>query len=125
LKINERGFFTLLIGATLLLFSIIPIVLNDIPETDFPFVSLSVLDSNNMTVDYFSMNNDTINFEDNIHWYIVVENNLNDLSTISLKIKIIDFYTTAPNSFTCVPCSTKSIYEVEKVMNNNDKWIDQ
>lgn len=101
---------------------IISVIINSIPIKQDPFVAMALLDENGKAEQYYP-NNINLTNGDPINFNLYVQNNMEKVIYIMIKIKIQDSGVKLPNSTSCKPSEAQTSYELRRILSNTEIWI--
>ena len=115
-------FFTATILILLSLYS--PIIVENLPKPqEETYLTLSILGEKGVADDYFPDDDNNINTNMSIKWQLYIYNHRGISQLIKVKIKLSDSKTPLPDLSTCTSSSADEIYEIRKVLQNNETLI--
>ncbi len=126
MKMNLNDWKIIFFSATALLaFFIYSPLLADLlpPQKEETFFSLAILGSQGKTDDYYTGNEPEISIDTPIKWNIYIYNHMNKAQQIKVKLKILTPTDSQPNSTSCTPSSSSSIYEIRRIISKNETMI--
>lgn len=94
------------------------------PSNKKSIISLAVLGQNLEAQKYFPNDNDTLNLGVNLRWFIYLQNDMDEIQYFLIKVKIINSDIPSPNISYCYPCPAPSIYEIRRILLNNETLIE-
>ncbi len=100
-----------------------PVVIALLPNGDEPFFALAVLGEEGMAEHYFPGDDPRIDLAEEIHWTIYIYNHMGESKYVGVKIKLQNSTTPAPNSTSCSPSPAPILYEIRRVLKNNETWL--
>lgn len=100
-----------------------PVVIAYLPKRNEPFFELAVLGEEGMAEHYFPDDHTNINVSDEIHWTLYLHNHMGEVQYVVVKVKLLNSTNAAPNSTSCSPSLAPVIYEVRRIMSDNETWL--
>ena len=91
------------------------------PQKQETFFSLAILGSQGKTDEYYTETKPEISLNTPVKWNIYIYNHMNKPQQIKVKIKILTPTDSQPNSTSCTPSSSPSIYE--RIISKNETMI--
>lgn len=79
------------------------------------FISMMVLDENELMQDYYP-NGNFVNIGDELRWYIKIHNNMKESALIALKVKMVDLHTSSPDSNLFLPAQGEEVYILYQIV---------
>lgn len=98
------------------------VIINSIPKKQDPFVAMALLDEYGKAEQYNPAN---INFSngDEMNFNLFIENKMEKIIYVLIKIKILDTSTELPNSTSCTPSQSPTAYELRRIISISETWI--
>jgi hypothetical protein len=126
MKMNLNDWKIIFFSATLLLafFTYSPLLTDLLPpQKQETFFALAILGNQGKTDDYYTGNEPEISIDTPVKWNIYIYNHMNKAQQIKVKIKILTPTDSQPNSTSCTPSTSPSIYEIRQIMSKNETII--
>ena len=76
------------------------------------FLAMGIISKNNNIEDYYINNNTEIKFGSNNYWSVLVTNNMDAIQYLDIKVKLLSYGDTLPDSKLCYPSSAITIYDL-------------
>jgi hypothetical protein len=83
-------------------------------------ITMAILGSERKAEDYFHNEESIIEVNNSLSWYIYLDNKLGESATISIKIKLLDYNASSPNSTSCVASPSQVLIQIEDYIESND-----
>jgi len=87
------------------------------------FFALAVLGEDGMTDHYYPNEDQNIEVGEDVHWNIYLYNHMGESQYIAVRIKLLNSTNLAPNSTSCSPSPSVVVYEVRRVLLDNETWL--
>jgi len=100
-----------------------PLVVALMPSREEPFLALAVLGEEGMAEHYYPDNDLKIGVGDEIHWTVYLYNHMGESQYVAIKVKLLNATMLLPNSTSNTPSPAPVIYEVRRVLLNNETWM--
>jgi hypothetical protein len=97
-----------------------PVVMAFLPSRDEHFFALAILGEEGIAEHYYPDDDPNIEVGEDVHWTIYLLNHMGEIQYIALKVKLLNSTMIAPNSTSFTPSSAPVVYEVKRVMLNNE-----
>ena len=123
MNLDEWRYVFVTIYIVLILGSCLPIVMAILPIRDEKFFSFSVLGQDGLAYNYYPGDDPNIELEEEVNWFIHLYNHMGDLQYVAVRVKLLNSTMSAPDSNICNPSPAPMIYEVRRVLFNNETWI--
>lgn len=111
------------IGILLILGVSTPLISKLLPPSSEPFTAMAILGENQMAEDYYPDKDAKVALGQPVRWHIYLYNHEGRASYILVRVKILDFESTPPNSNSCIPSPASSLYEFRRILWNNETVI--
>ena len=121
LLLKSRAF--LLLFASLLVISFSVAYVASEPRQHERFLSISTLDKNLMSDDYYPRANSTIKVNDRVKWHLDIHNRMGSVEYLSVRVKLLNSTQAAPGDTLHVPSRGDPIIELRQALMNNSTWI--
>ena len=121
MNLKEFRLLTISIYLLLIVGIFYPIISPYIEENQGEFISMTITNEDKKTSNYFRNNNSILYEDDENKWFITINNNVADLSYVSVKVKIMNFDEPSPDTIKCTPSDGYVIYQINKVIQGFDK----
>jgi hypothetical protein len=92
------------------------------PDRQHDFFSLAVSGRDNMAGNFFLNDNRTVLVGEEHTWNIYVENQMNGLEYVSIRVKLANSSMSSPNTTSCLPSNSTLIFEVRKTLQDGEEW---
>jgi hypothetical protein len=107
----------------LVLASFAPVVIAYLPRRREPFMALAVLGEEGMAEKYYPGNDSSIGVSEVVHWTLYLYNYMGEVRYVAVRVKLLNSTMLAPNSTSCSPSPAPVIYEVRRVLLDNETWL--
>ena len=88
-----------------------------------PFFALAVLGEEGMADRYYPGDDPNIGVGDEIRWNLYVYNHVGEVEYVAVRLKLLNSTMSAPDSISCSPSPAPVVYEVRRVMLDNETWF--
>ena len=85
-----------------------------------PFFALGLLGNEGLAEQYYPGTEPIIYVNSPIRWNIHIYNHMGKAQQIKIKIKLMESNIPSPNATTCTPSPIIEIYEIRKILQNNE-----
>ncbi len=113
LKINEVKILTLIVSILIIVVIWVAffrgVITNNVGNQ---FLAMGIIGGDNDIENYFDNNNAEITFGLDNRWSVAVTNNMNDVQYLDVKVKLLSYQDTLPNSTALIPSSATTIYDI-------------
>jgi hypothetical protein len=107
----------------LVLVACIPLITVYLPSTEEPFFALALLGEEGMAEHYYPQDNSNIMVGKEVHWTLYLYNHVGEAQYVAVQVKLLNSSMQAPNSTSCTPSPAPVVYEVRRVMLDNETWL--
>jgi hypothetical protein len=101
----------------------IPLITAYLPSTEEPFFALALLGEEGMAEHYYPQDNPNLIVGEEVHWTIYLYNHVGEVQYVAVQVKLLNSSMPAPNSTSCTPSPAPVVYEVRRVMLDNETWL--
>ena len=98
----------------------VPLVVALMPSREEPFLALAVLGEDGMAEHYYPGDDPQIEVGEEFHWTIYLYNHMGEVQYVAVMVKLLNSTMLAPNSTTFTPSPAPVVYEVRRVLLNNE-----
>jgi uncharacterized membrane protein len=119
--VGSRAF--LLLFASLLAISFSVVYVASEPRPQERFLSISTLDSNMKSDNYYPRSDSTLNAHDHVNWYLGVYNKMGTAEYLSVRVKLLNSTQAIPDDTLNLPSPENHIIELKHVLMNNSTWV--
>lgn len=123
MNLDDWHLVFVLVCITLLITISAPVVMAYIKINEEQFFVLAVLGEDGMVENYYPDNDPDINVGEEIHWTIYLHNHMGETKYVVVKVKLLSSTMIAPNSTLCSPSPESAIFEVRRVLMDNETWL--
>ena len=107
----------------LILAACAPVVMALLPSRKEPFMALALLGEDGMAEHYYPDDVPQIKAGEEIRWTVYLYNHMGETKYVAVRVKFLNSTTLAPNSTSCSPCSAPVVYEVRRVIMDNQTLL--
>jgi len=100
-----------------------PIVMAYLPRRGEPFMALAVLGEEGMTEHYYPSDDPYIEVGEEVHWTLYLYNHMGEAQYVAVRVKLLNSTMLAPNSTSCSPSLAPVVYEVRRILLDNETWL--
>jgi len=100
-----------------------PVIMTLVPSKEEPFMALAVLGEEGMAESYYPDDDLKIEVGEEVHWTLYLNNHMGEAQYVSLRVKLLSSTMSAPNSTTCSQSHAPVVYEVRRVLLDNETWL--
>lgn len=87
------------------------------------FFALAVLGEEGMVEKYYPDYDPNIEVGEEVHWTIYLYNHLGEAQYVAVRVKLLNSTMLAPNSTSCSPSPAPVVYEIRRVLLDNETWL--
>lgn len=107
----------------LILAACVPVVMAILPRSEEPFLALAVLGEEGMAEHYYPGDDAQIEVGEEVHWTVYLYNHMGETTYVAVRVKLLNSTIIAPNSTSCSPSPAPVVYEVRRVLMDNETWL--
>ena len=100
-----------------------PLVMAYLPRRGEPFFALAVLGEEGMAEHYYPGDDPLIEVGEEVRWTLYLYNHVGEAQYVAVRVKLLNSTMLAPNSTSCSPSPVPVVYEVRRVMMDNETWL--
>lgn len=100
-----------------------PLIFAYIPDEGERFFALAILGENGMAEEYFPDNDADVEIGENINWMLYVYSHSGELSYVSIRFKLLNSTTLAPNSTSFRASVAPVVHEINTVLLDNETLL--
>lgn len=100
-----------------------PLIMANLPIKGEKFFAIAVLGEEEMTENYYPNNDPNIDVGEELHWNLYIHNNMGEVRYVAIRAKLLNSTMTAPNSTSCSYSPASVVYEVRRVLLDNEVWV--
>ena len=100
-----------------------PLVMAYLPRGGESFFALAVLGEEGMAEHYYPGDDPLIEVGEEVRWTLYLYNHVGEAQYVAVRVKLLDSTMLAPNSTSCSPSPSPVVYEVRRVMMDNETWL--
>lgn len=112
MKFSEIKLLTIIISILIITVIWVSYLRPIVIKGDNQFLAMGIIGDNNIENYYVNNDNTEIKFGVENHWNISVTNNMDDIQYLDVKVKILSFKDTLPDSTLLSPSSAITIYDI-------------
>ena len=107
----------------LLLAACTPVVMAYLPRREEPFMALAVLGEEGMAEKYYPGDDPNIEVGEEVRWTLYLYNHMGEVRYVAVRVKLLNSTMLAPNSTSCSPSPAPVVYDVRRVLLDNETWF--
>jgi len=107
----------------LVLVACAPVAVALLPSREESFFALAVLGEEGMAELYYPGDDPQIEVGEEVHWTIYVNNQMGEVQYVAVRVKLLNSIELAPNSTSFSPSPSPVIYEVRRVLLDNETLL--
>ena len=100
-----------------------PVVMAFLRIREEKFFALAVLGEEGMAEHYYPGDDPDIDVGEEAHWTIYLYNHMGEVQYVAVRVKLLNSTTLAPNSTSCIPSPAPVVYDVRRVIFDNETWL--
>ena len=100
-----------------------PLAMAYLPRRGEPFFALAVLGEEGMAEHYYPGDDPLIEVGEEVRWTLYLYNHVGEAQYVAVRVKLLNSTMLAPNSTSCSPSPAPVVYEVRRVMMDNETWL--
>jgi hypothetical protein len=100
-----------------------PVAMAYLPRSGEPFMALAVLGEKGMAEKYYPGDDPSIEVGEEVHWTLYLYNHMGEARYVAVRVKLLNSTMLAPNSTSCSPSPAPVVYEVRRVLLDNETWL--
>ena len=100
-----------------------PLVLAYLPSRDEPFFALAVLGEEGMAEHYYPDDDPQIEVGEEVNWTLYLYNHMGKAQYVAVRVKFLNSTMLAPNSTSVSPSPAPVVFEVRRVLLDNETWL--
>jgi hypothetical protein len=100
-----------------------PVAMAYLPRSGEPFMALAVLGEEGMAEKYYPGDDPSIGVGEEVHWTLYLNNHMREARYVAVRVKLLNSTMLAPNSTSCSPSPAPVVYEVRRVLLDNETWL--
>ena len=100
-----------------------PVAMAYLPKRVEPFMALAVLGEEGMAEHYYPEDDPNIEVGEGVNWTLYLYNHMGEVQYVAVRVKLLDSKMLAPNSTSCSPSPAPVVYEVRRVLLDNETWL--
>jgi len=107
----------------LLLAACTPVVMAYLPRRGEPFMALAVLGEEGMAEKYYPGDDPEIEVGEEVRWTLYLYNHMGEARYVAVRVKLLNSTMLAPNSTSCSPSPASVVYDVRRVLLDNETGL--
>jgi hypothetical protein len=107
----------------LVLASFAPVVIAYLPRRGEPVMALAVLGEEGMAEKYYPGDDPSIEVGEEVHWTLYLYNHMGEARYVAVRVKLLNSTMSAPDSTSSTPSLAPVVYEVRRVILDNETWL--
>jgi len=111
------------VGIILILGMSTPLISRFMPSSSENFTAMAILGENGIAEKYYPNEDANIPLGQPVKWHLYLYNHEEGASYLLVRVKILDFDSTPPNSTYCTPSPSPDVYEFRRILENNETVI--
>jgi len=123
MNLDDYRIVFVLISFFLIICACVPLVTALLPTKEDPFLAVAVLGENKKAESYYPSDDPHIEVGEKVHWFIYLHNHMGELKYVALRVKLANSTFLTTNSISCNPNPAPIIYEVRRILLNNETWL--
>jgi hypothetical protein len=100
-----------------------PVAMAYLPRRGEPFMALAVLGEEGMAEHYYPGDDPDIDVGEKVSWTIYLYNHMGEAQYVAIRVKLLNSTMSAPNSSSCSPSPAAIVYEIRRVLLDNETWL--
>ena len=97
-----------------------PVVMAYLPRRGEPFMALAVLGEEGMAEKYYPGDDPDIELGEEVRWTLYLYNHMGEARYVAVRVKLLNSTMLAPNSTSCSPSPAPVVYDVRRVLLDNE-----
>ena len=100
-----------------------PVAVALLPSREEPFFALAILGEEGMAELYYPGDDPRIEVGEEVRWTIYLYNHMGGAQYAAVRVKLLNSTVLAPNSTSCNPSPAPVVYEIRRVLLDNETWL--
>lgn len=120
MSLDDWKFLFVSISIILVYAAFSPLIISNLRIESDPFFVLGLLGEDGMTEKYYPDDDSTIEMGEEIHWVQHIHNRMGETKYVAIRVKLLNSTMLSPNSTLCIPSSAPVVYEIRRVLLDNE-----